>query len=174
MIDTIIKSGTLLAVGISTGLAVIIYYRNKKAELENSLFKLRLEAIGNIQMQMVKFFQTVDRMKLVMKRPEYLKGKDLNTEAFKVDDRLYECQSTISKYSVYFTTNSSEKLDLFVENFLGEFKGPESIKNLEEFETVQLMYAEEALKALRKESGLDNIHQSLVRRFNRKDSNRSV
>lgn len=167
--DILIKSGTLIIVAISTGLAIRVYYRNKRMELENSLFKLRLEAIGNIQMQMVKFFQTVDRMKLLMKHPEYLKGKDLNAEASKVDDELYECQSLISKYSVYFTTSSTKKLNLFVENFLGEFKGSEKeqIKGLEDFENAQIKYSEQALDALRNESGLDDIHVSLMKRFKR-------
>jgi len=47
-IDIIIKSGTLIIVVISTELAIRIYYRNKRIELENSLFKSVLEAIGNI------------------------------------------------------------------------------------------------------------------------------
>lgn len=171
-VDIIIKSGTLIIVAISTGLAIRIYYRNKRVELENSLFKSRLEAMGNIQMEMVVFFQHLDRMKLLMAHPEYFKGKDKNEEAFKVDDQLYKCQASIMKYSVYFTSPTNEKLNLFVENFLGEFKGDEreQIKTLEDFENAQLRYSEQALKALRKESGLDEIHDSLLRRFKKRES----
>src|SRR5438045_862994 len=101
-IDVIVKSGTFLLVAVSTGLAIRIYYQNKRVELENSLFKSRLDAIGNIQMEMAIFFQHLDRMKLLVGHPEYLKGKNLDEEGFKADDLLYRCQASIVKYSAYF------------------------------------------------------------------------
>jgi len=166
--DTIIKSVTLLLISISTGLAIRIYYRNKKVELENSLFKLRLEAIGVIQMEMIIFYQHLDRAKVYLKNPGYLNGKNLVEMSFEIDSQIYKCQASIIKYSPYFSKETSDNLEKFSLNFFGDVerntvKGLQS--KLSSYEKFIIKTGDPILDTLRKEAGIDEIHESLAKRF---------
>ena len=176
--DTIIKCITLIFVGTSTFLAIRIYYRNKKIELENSLFKLRLDAIGNIQMEIVIFFQYLDRMKVYLNNPEYLVDKNLNEMSFQIDDQVYKCQSSIMRYAAYFSNETSEMLQRFAGNFLDHYDGvfEDLSSKLTGYEEFLLKDADAVVDLLRKEAGIDQIHESLMERImhaKKKENNKS-
>jgi hypothetical protein len=165
--DTIIKCITLIFVGASTFLAIRIYYRNKKIELENSLFKLRLEAIGNIQMEAIIFFQHLDRMQVYLDNPEYLVDKDLTEMSFQIDDQVYKCQSSIIKYAAYFSSETSEMLGRFTGNFLDHYDGvlEDLSSKLTGYKEFLLKDADAVVNLLRREAGIDQIHESLMERI---------
>lgn len=169
--DTIIKSITVLLVSASTILAIRIYYRNKRVELENSLFKSRLEAIGNIQMEMVIFYQQLDRMKVYLNNPEYLKGKNLIELSFETDDKIYKCQASIIKYAAYFSKATAEKLEKFSADFLDTIDAS-TLDGLntkfKEYEKLMTEFFEPIVSDMRKETGVDEIHNSLIKRFTQK------
>lgn len=169
--ETIIKSITVLLVSASTILAIRIYYRNKRVELENSLFKSRLEAIGNIQMEMVVFYQQLDRMKVYLKNPEYLKDKNLLDLSFETDDKIYKCQAAIIKYAAYFSKETSKLLEKFSTDFLDDIDS-NTVEGLHtrftEYEQLMIKSFDPIILEMRKETGVDEIHYSLIKRFNQK------
>ncbi|HMJ47840.1 MAG TPA: hypothetical protein VK498_10950 [Ferruginibacter sp.] len=163
---------SVIAVGViaSNIIAIGVYKRNKKIELENSLFKLRLEAIGHIQMEVVTYFHVLDKLKVIINNPEeygYPKYKEIATD---LDNQIYKCQASIIKYSAYFSPEATDKLDVFAEKFLDDFAGSpeEQMANFKEHEAQQIKNATDAVKLLKKESGLDQIHNSLMNRFRKK------
>ena len=165
--NSVVKFGPIILVGISTLLAIIVFYRNKKNELENTLFKTRLEAIGIIQMEIVVFFQCLDRMKLFLKQPELVRGENLNDMSLEVDDQMYKCQASLARYSSYFSESAKQKVYLFMENILGELNSSTKGKMelITAYQDHQIMLSETALEAMKKEAGINEIHESLIKRF---------
>jgi hypothetical protein len=169
--DEIVKTLTLLCVGVSTSLAVIIYFRNKKMELENSLFKSRLEAIGSIQMELTIFLQQIDKTKVILKNLERYNDNKLYDLSLEFDDKIYKCEASIVKYAVYFSDDTAGKLIRFAQNFYDQHKGitEELLDGLNMYEDFIIKNVEEVINHLRKETGIEEIHNSLMKRFRKEN-----
>ncbi|MEO8148548.1 MAG: hypothetical protein ABI723_12960 [Bacteroidia bacterium] len=173
--ETIQISMLLLAV-ISTTIAIGSYRRNKKIELENHLYKIKLEALSNIVFEIDKMFKSLD------KALDRISDIDESARRLVIEDKLFgiliqadahviECDSLMVKYSVYFPTKSTDALYNFSMNLISHeinFDKTLSIASLEKvldkYYAKQLANAEIAVDLLRTDLHLEKLNQSLYKR----------
>ena len=153
--------------------AIKTFIRNKKQELENHLFKIKIEALSNLAYEMDNFFITLNRsivkFSIIEKiQDEEKKHNDLLQLSLDTDEQLYKCHSMIAKYSVFFTNNSNQKLLEFSSNIIGDIdQNDESEENdfLIKYYQSQQVLADKAYSTLREELKLEKLHYSLHLRY---------
>jgi hypothetical protein len=153
--------------------AIKSFIRNRKQELENHLFKIKIEALSNLAYEMDNFFITLNRsivkFSLIEKiQDEEKKHNELLELSLDTDEQLYKCHSMIAKYSVFFTNVSNQKLLEFSSNILGNIDHDEVNEEndfLIEYYRSQQILADKAYSTLREELKLEKLHSSLHLRY---------
>jgi len=153
--------------------AIKTFIRNRKQELENHLFKIKIEALSNLAYEMDNFFITLNRSivkySLIEKiQDEQKRHSDLLQLSLETDEQLYKCHSMIAKYSVFFTNDSNQKLLDFSSNILGDIEQnvtEEENDYLIEYYRNQQVLADKAYSTLREELKLEKLHSSLHLRY---------
>ena len=162
---------------ISSTIAILSFRRNKKIELQNQLFKIKLEAFANIIFEIDRFSTVISQaLHLVIKLAEQ-KNIEQSKEKFfaladQIDEHLFACNSLIIKNSVYFSAESTTLLMEFSNNILGNSK-PNThanllllIDELNVYYSNQLDLANKAVDNIRVELGLEKLNSSLYKRVN--------
>lgn len=163
--QSIIASGVIA----SNIVAITVYRRNKRIELENSLFKSRLEAIGNIQMELTIYLQQLDKTKVLIRHIGRFTDDKLFELSMELDNQIYKCEASIVKNAAYFSDSTAKKLMLFAENFYEQHKGitKEWQEGLDMYENFIRKSVTEVITHLRMESGIGEVHNSLIERYRR-------
>ena len=161
---------------ISSGLAILAFRRNKKIELQNQLYKIKLDAFANIVFEIDNFFTVISKnLNDILK---IAKAGDINSAierflliADEVDTQLYTCNSLIIKNSVYFSVESTELLEQFSRNVFSdkkEFNIAETkvfLAKFEEYHDIQLKLSNKAVEKIREELGLEKLNTALYKRM---------
>ena len=175
MIADYVQIGTLI-IGIATAWVLILTFRrDRKHELENQLYKTRLDALSNIAFEINNFFNLLDQaivqLELLEDDPieQQVKGKIIELSLF-MDRGINKCQSEVIKNCVYFTDRSTESLFDFVSNLDGKVEWDATdleaaSDRIDEYYDQQIMRADKAIAEIRKELQLDKLHLSLFRRL---------
>lgn len=152
--------------------AIKTFIRNRKQELENHLFKIKIEALSNLTFEMDNFFiilnRTIVKLSLINKinnlEERYSKTMELSLET---DEQLYKCHSMIAKYSVFFSNKSIQSLLNFSSNIIGQFENEDNEQDdiLISYYQNQLKFADIANNTLREELKLEKLHNSLHLRY---------
>jgi len=162
-------------VSISALLAIRTFNRNKKQELENHLYKIRLDALSNIAFELDNFFIILSRgiIQLQIISTNSIQSdvsNKLEELSSNVDEQIFKCHSMIVKYSVYFTEESTQNLLNFTNNLLGETENDgDSLQTILEWANKyydsQLILSNKSIDALREELHLEKIHSTLYKRL---------
>ena len=168
----LLQTGTLSLALVTSIYAIKTFIRNKKLELENHLFKIKIEALSNLTYELDSFFITLNRsivrMSIIdkIKNLEEKQSKILEL-SLETDEQLYKCHSMIAKYSVFFSNDSTQKLLDFSSNILGDIEITTENEShaLNDYYQNQLKLADIASNALRQELKLDKLHNSLYLRY---------
>lgn len=175
MITDYVQIGTLL-IGIATAWVLILTFRrDRKHELENQLYKTRLDALSNIAFEINNFFNLLDfgivQLELLedISDAKYVKDKIVEISLY-MDKGIHKCQSELIRNSVYFTDESTKNLLVFSSNLDGKVdwndNDLEAVSDrIEEYYEEQLVRADKAVSDLRVELQLDNLHSSLFKRL---------
>jgi len=170
-----LQIATFTIAAISSVIAILAFRRNKKNELENQLFKIKLEAFANLVFEIDRFSTVVSQaLHLVIKLAqenniEQSKGK-LFVLADEIGEHVFACNSLIIKYSVYFSADSTTLLTEFSNNILGNSKSNTDanllllLDELDSYYTKQLDLANKAVDKIRDELGLEKLNSSLYKR----------
>lgn len=162
---------SLLLALLTSVFVVKTFKRNRKQELENHLFKIKIEALSNLTYEMDNFFNILNRsivqysliekIENEVERHEQLLKLSLNT-----DEQLYKCHAMIAKYSVFFSKQSTQKLLDFSSNITGEIEENGSQENiLMDYYQEQQRLADVAQTFLRQELKLETLNTSLHLRY---------
>lgn len=172
-----LQIATFAVAAISSTIAILSFRRNKKIELQNQLFKIKLEAFANIIFEIDRFSTVINQaLHLVIKLAEQ-KNIEQSKERFfaladEIDEHLFACNSLIIKNSVYFSAESTTLLMEFSNNILGNSKlntDPNLlllIDELDAYYSKQLDLANNAVDKIRVELGLEKLNSSLYKRVN--------
>ena len=172
-----LQIATFAVAAISSTIAILSFRRNKKIELQNQLFKIKLEAFANIIFEIDRFSTVISQaLHLVIKLAEQ-KNIEQSKERFfaladEIDEHLFACNSLIIKNSVYFSAESTTLLMEFSNNILGNSKlntDPNLlllIDELDAYYSKQLDLANNAVDKIRVELGLEKLNSSLYKRVN--------
>src|SRR4051794_24655797 len=94
-----VQIGTFVLAILATTISLKTFSRNKKLELENHLFRIKLEAFSNIAFEMDNFFIILNRaiVKVHQIPREQLDsmGNELYKLSFDIDEQIYKCHSLI-------------------------------------------------------------------------------
>lgn len=175
MITDYVQIGTLLIGIVTAWVLILTFRRDRKHELENQLYKTRLDALSNIAFEINNFFNLLDeaivQLELLDDNPDkqHVKRKIIELSLY-MDRGINKCQSEVIKNSVYFTDDSTKNLFDFSSNLIGKVEWDDN-----ELETVsdridkyyyqQLVRADKAIADLRNELQLDKLHSSLFKRL---------
>ena len=168
----IVQIGSMVLLTVTLLITVLTYRRNKRGELQNHLYKNKLEAFANIVYEIEQFSIQGDRSKQILQKLSdqsqvTLTEENLAELANDIDEELYKCNALIVKNSVYFSAVSTEMFLKFTAN-LFERAPDQSIENVEiflnQFYTKQLDLANEAVEKVREELGLEKLNMSLFKR----------
>lgn len=159
--------GTLALATIAGYLSIRTFRRNKKQELENHLFKIKLEAFSIIAFEIDNFFIVLNRAIVKLQRlSDEQKAEELNSLSFDIDEQIYKCHSLIVKYSVYFSQLAIENLLLFTDNLIGEDEQTDDLIDwLNNYYSQQLLISNKAIDQLREDLRLEKLHHSLYTRI---------
>ena len=172
-ITEFVQIGTFLLAILATTISLKTFSRNRKLELENHLFKIKLEAFSNIAFEIDNFFiilnRAIVRIHQIPKEPSDNLGNELNNLSFDIDEQIYKCHSLIVKYSIYFSVRSIERLLAFTDNLLGDVanasnEGFNMMKWIDDYYSNQVTLSNSAIEELRSEMQLEKLHNSLYRR----------
>lgn len=175
MITDYVQIGTLL-IGITTAWVLIqTFRRDRKQELENQLYKTRLEALSNIAFEINNFFNLLDeaivQLELLDDNSDkhHVKEKLIELSLY-MDRGINKCQSEIIKNSVYFTDDSSKKLIDFSSSLDGKVEWNNTelatvCDQIDEYFNQQLVRADKAIADIRSELQLNKLHSSLFNRL---------
>lgn len=175
MITDYVQIGTLL-IGIATAwLLILTFRRDRKYELENQLYKTRLDALSNIAFEINNFFNLLDEAIVQLElleensNQEFVKEKIIELSLY-MDKEINKCQSELIRHSVYFTDEASKSLLEFTNNLDGKValddESPDSVSvRIEKYYDQQLVRADKAITELRNELQLDKLHSSLFQRL---------
>lgn len=149
------------------------FIRNRKQELENHLFRIKIEALSNLAYEIDNFFITLNRsivkLSLIEKiQDEEKKHNDLIELSLDTDEQLYKCHSMIAKYSVFFSNNSNQELLEFSSNIIGDIDencSGEDNDFLKKYYKSQQVLADKAYSTLRAELKLEKLNYSLHLRY---------
>ena len=172
-----LQIATFAIAAISSVLAILGFRRNKKIELQNQLFKIKLEAFANLVFEIDRFSTVVSQalhlaIKLAQQKSIELSKEKLFALADEIDEHLFACNSLIIKNSVYFSAESTTLLMEFSSNILGNLKentDPNLLLLLDELDTYytkQLELANKAVAKIRDELGLEKLNSALYKRVN--------
>ena len=168
----IIQLSSLLLALLTSVFAIKAFIRNRKQELENHLFKIKIEALSNLTYEMDNFFIILNRSIVKLSILEDIrnteeKKKQLLELSLETDEQLYKCHSMIAKYSVFFSSNSTDELLKFSSNIIGNLETDNSNEKdiLEQYYQEQLNLADNASNVLREELKLNKLHKSLHLRY---------
>lgn len=150
----------LLITSITLLYTIKKYKRDKRQDLENQLFKMKLEAYQNITFELDR---TLMYMYNAFTKLQSTHEVDLHKLANEIDERLYESHSNIVKNSVIFSDGLTLEINHFVLNIL----------NSEDYnENEPWGYYEDMLQKansidtnLREELMLRPLHESLYQRY---------
>jgi hypothetical protein len=157
---------SLILLTVTLLISILTYRRNKKIELQNQLYKIKLEAFANIVFE-IELFSTkaTKALSLIVRLAEQnqidISKQKLFEMADTMDEELYKCNSIIVKNSVYFSASSTELLSTFASNIFGNKKDntEENLKmfldEFDEYYTNQLELANKAVEKVREELGLE-------------------
>lgn len=172
-ITEVTQIGTLTIAAFTSFLALRTFSRSKKQELENQLFKIKLEAVSNITCEIDNFFICLNRCMVKLDEisetvPDETTVK-LKSLSLEIDEQIYKCHTIIVKNSVYFSQKSMDALLSFTNNFLGSDSTIEntnvSIHDwLETYSSKQADLSDNAIRLLRDELRLEQLHHSLFKR----------
>ena len=176
-VTEIVQIGSLVLLSVTFLLSFLTYRRNKKMELQNHLYKIKLEAFANIIYEIEQFSNKADKMIVILKKISGhnqigLTPEVLDKMADDIDEEMYKCSANILKNSVYFSTTSTELLSTFAGNIFGNLNvNPDSkeendLEMFDKYYTNQLDLANEAVEKLRNELGLESLNKSLFGRVN--------
>jgi hypothetical protein len=165
-----VQLGTFLIAILATAVSLKAFRRNKKQELENQLFKIKLEAFASIAFEIDNFFICLNRaiVKLRGLTADQEDHDELQKLSLDIDEQIYKCHSLIVKNSVYFSANSTQKLLEFTDNLLGDVS--EDLANssvakwIDDYYAKQTTIANQAIDALRTDLHLESLHYSLYKR----------
>lgn len=171
-----LQIATFAIAAISSAIAILAFRRNKNIELQNQLYKIKLEAFSNIVFEIDKYFTIITKS-----LHEVIKvGESINMEAAKeklysiadeVDNQLFACNSLIVKNSVYFSAGSTEVLEQFSNNLLGNGQTFSSLSFkdfftlFEEHYDKQLKSSNTAVEKIREELVLEKLNTALYKRM---------
>lgn len=175
MITDYVQIGTLLIGIVTAWVLILTFRRDRKHELENQLYKTRLDALSNIAFEINNFFNLLDeaivQLELLEDNPDeqYVRGKIIELSLY-MDRSINKCQSEVIKNSVYFTDDSTKSLLDFSRNLDGKVEWDdnelETVSNrIDEYYDQQLVRADKAIADLRNELQLDKLHSSLFKRL---------
>jgi mannitol-specific phosphotransferase system IIBC component len=166
-ITEITQIGTLTLATIAGYLSLTTFRRNKKQELENHLFKIKLEAFSNIAYEIDNFFIALNRAIVKFKTlSEEQKVEELKALSIQIDEQIYKCHSLIVKYSVYFSQQAIENLLLFTDRLLGDDEqANEMLEWINNYYSQQLDVSNTAIEQLREDLQLERLHHSLYTRI---------
>lgn len=175
MITDYVQIGTLL-IGIATAWVLILTFRrDRKYELENQLYKTRLDALSNIALEINNFFNLLDeaivQLELLEDNPneQQVKGKIIELSLY-MDRGIHKCQSVVIKNSVYFSDETTKSLYDFTSNLDGKVEWDvtdleAASDRIDEYYDQQIVRADKAIAEIRKELQLDKLHLSLFKRL---------
>lgn len=172
IVTEIVQIGSIVLLTVTLWITILTYRRNKKMELQNQLYKIKLEAFANIVYEIEQFSNKADKMIRIIQEMADRNQRDLSRSkifemADDIDEELYRCNAIIIKNSVYFSPDSSELLTKFAGNIFGKTHFQTS-KNWElyfdEYYTNQLDLANQAVEKIRKELELESLNKSLFGR----------
>jgi len=120
-------------------------------------------------MEFAVFLQQIDKMKVILANLHRYDDKKQYAISLEFDDRVYKCEAAIVKYATYFSNDTSARLIRFAHNFYEQHKGvtAELLDGLNMYENFIIKNVEEVINYLRKEAGIEEIHNSLMKRFHR-------
>jgi len=175
MVTELVQIGTLI-LGIATAWVLIqTFRRDRKHELENQLYKTRLDALSNIAFEINNFFNLLDeaivQLELLEDNPDeqHVRRKIIELSLY-MDRGINKSQSEVIKNSVYFTDDSTKNLFDFSSNLDGKVEWDDNeletvIDRIDEYYDEQLVRADKAVADLRSELQLDKLHSSLFKRL---------
>jgi hypothetical protein len=168
-ITEITQIGTFALATVAGFLSLRTFRRNKKQELENHLFKIKLEAFSNIAFEIDNFFIVLNRAIVKFKALSEERGIDeLKILSFEIDEQIYKCHSLIVKYSVYFSQRGIGNLLVFTDNLLGDDEQAEDLLGwLNNYYSQQVEISNKAIEQLRDDLQLEKLHHSLYGRIKR-------
>lgn len=153
-------------------IAVKTFKRNKTIELENQLFRTKLEAYSNIIYEIERFFSHVRRIiheLTLVNDNERITKERLDQIYIEIENIIYDCDLLIVKYSAYFPESAIIILKEFSENLFGgqskELMLEETSMIMNQYYDKQLILANDANKELRKDLKLDSLNKSLFNRL---------
>ena len=175
MITDYVQIGTLVIGIITAWILIQTFRRNRKHELENQLYRTRLDALSNIAFEINNFFNILDEATVQLELFEENQDEKIVKEkiielSLHMDMVINKCQSQIIKYSVYFTDESTKSLLDFSGNLEGKVELDDSDlvgvgDRIETYYEQQLGRADMAIAELRNELQLDKLHSSLFNRL---------
>ena len=172
-----LQIATFAIAAISSAIAIMAFRRNKKIELQNQLFKIKLDAFANLVFEIDKFSTVVSQalhlvIKLAQQKNIEQSKEKLFALADEIDEHLFACNSLIIKNSVYFSAESTTLLMEFSNNILGNSKENNDanllllLDELDAYYAKQLDLANKAVDNIRAELGLEKLNSSLYKRIN--------
>lgn len=174
-VTEIVQVISLVLLTITLFLTILTYRRNKKIELQNQLYKIKLEAFANIVFEIEQFStKAIKALHYIIKLGKQNQLDSAKAKLFEMademDEELYKCNAIIIKNSVYFSASSTEILLKFANNIFGNEKDnkDENLKlffdEFEKYYTSQINTANEAVEKVREELGLEKLNKSLYGR----------
>jgi len=122
-VTEIVQVVSLLLLTVTLFISILSYRRNKKIELQNQLYKIKLEAFANFVSEMEQFSRKATDgiiytiIAITQNRLNSAKAK-LYEMADEMDEDLSKRSTIIIKNSIYFSARSTEILSKFAKNIL--------------------------------------------------------
>jgi len=170
-LSEILQLGTFVVTCITAVTILLTYRRNKKIELENHLFKLKIGAYSDIIYEIEKLFSKMRVMIYYLEKStnNCSDDSDLDSIATEVDELVRNCDLIIIKNSIYFSVKTIENLGDFSKRLYGSiYSGltfEEILVNLKEYFDSQLLVANEANSKMRDDLKIDQLTESLFKRY---------
>lgn len=163
--------GLFVAV-ITIVLAILEFRRNKRIELQNIVYKFKLDCFSNL---VGKLDEILDLYSLLINEIEdviesgYKELSEEVNEIQKKSEKIISQHCTeIMKYSVAFPEKIVNECAAFINNQYGEYDQSENInielKNFRKFYTEQLNHADVIYKLVREDLGLEKVNKRLYDR----------
>lgn len=174
-VTEIVQIGSMGLLTVTLFISILTYRRNKKVELQNHLYKMKLDAFANIVYEIEMFTVKADKMvRLIQELSDHIQNEESKSKLFEIadalDEELYKCNAIIVKNSVYFSAASTELLSRFSDNIFGNPNSSPGLNKkdyfdkFDEYYANQLELANEAVEKVREELGLEKLNRSLYGR----------
>ncbi|QNR86753.1 hypothetical protein H9N25_10390 [Pedobacter riviphilus] len=164
---------TLTITVITATILVKTYQRNKKNELENHFFKLKIDAYSSIVYEFENLFaklrEVINDFDNAIRHEETMPDKRLQVIKEQIDKSILQGDLLITKYSIFFLPSTVEILQRFTENLYGYYDDALTLEKakevLESYYDRQLELANKINVEIRKELKIEDLNKSLFQRY---------